>query len=1164
MFRTIQRRASRHLFSLGAIALLVSTSVKAADTNTVGIDFFEKKIRPLLADNCYSCHSANAEKIKGGLKLDTREAVLKGGDSGPALVPGKPDQSLLIKAIRYTDAELKMPPKDKKLSSEQIADFEAWVKMGAPDPRTNNATTNQFAINWIKARAYWAFKPILSPVLPKVRNTKWVKTPVDAFVLAKLEASKLSPSLPADKRTLIRRATYDLIGLPPTAEEVEAFERDKSPDAFARVVDRLLASPHYGERWGRYWLDVARYSDTKGYVGGNEEPRFPFAYTYRDWVVRAFNEDLPFDQFVIQQLAADQLNPGTNDNRSLAAMGFLTVGRRFLGNENDVIDDRIDVVCRGLMGLTAGCARCHDHKYDPIPTKDYYALYGVFKSSTEPTNAPLIMPQEFNSEYTNYLAEVQRRQDIAENYYRSNELVVLKSLRTNVAAYLMTTYDARNMTNSTKLDEFVRGRKLNNAIHRGWKTNLANWATNGHPIFMPWTEFAKLATNDFPEKAKELAARFAANDSTNQLNPLVAKMFSGVELTNLASVAKLYGDLFTQLESDWDLLVARSKAPIVLAQGQDWPQPPTALANADAEALRQFCFTTNSPTYPRDLINNFLFVDDVKNRVETLRRDIKAVDASHRGAPARAMSMLDRSKPSTPRVFVRGNPGTPGPEVKRQFLELIAGEQREAFPTNASGRLQLAQAIVSRDNPLTARVFVNRIWLHHFGAGLVRTASDFGMRSDAPTHPELLDYLAAQFMDEGWSVKKLHRLIILSSVYQQGSGVNEKPVSRGGFFAKANFNLMPASKVTKAAQIDPENRLLWRQNRQRLDFESMRDSFLRVAGQLDETLGGQPIDIATNVNNGRRTIYGFIDRQDLPNVFRTFDFANPDGSVGQRFQTTVAPQALFLLNSPFVIERAKSLVQTNLGALTNDSQRLAALYGVLFQRAPTKGETKVALQFIGETPSDDPLMPEISDWQYGFGGYDETAQSVTEFSQLTRFIENSWQAGTNVMEKKIGSLSLTADGGRPAPTNTIAAIRRWIAPHNGEVHIEGDLKTTEVRGDGVHARIVSSNGGLLGEWTGTTNSVQTTVKRCEVKKGDTIDFVVDCQEDATGDTFKWAPLLMMIDAESKAAMVNAGQTAIWDAKANFVDPAKFPKATLGAWEKLVQVLLLSNEFVFVD
>lgn len=1164
MFRAAPSLLKRVLIiALAAVALWPSVVTHAADSNAVAIEFFENKVRPVLAEHCYSCHSAKAEKIKGGLKLDTREATLKGGDSGTALVPGKPDQSLLIKSIRYTDPNLEMPPKGKKLTAQQIADLEKWVAMGAPDPRTNNAAASHATIDWARAREHWAFKPVQAPPVPKPKDAKWPKTPLDAFVLAKLETNKLAPSPMADRRTLIRRASMDLIGLPPTIDEVTAFERDKSPDAFAKVVDRLLASPHYGERWGRHWLDVARYSDTKGYVGGNEEPRYPYAYTYRDWVVRAFNEDLPFDQFVIQQMAADQLNTDTNDTRALAAMGFLTVGRRFLGNDNDVIDDRIDVVCRGLMALTAGCARCHDHKFDPIPTQDYYSLHGVFKSSTEPTNAPLITPQTFNAEYTNYLAEVARRQALEENYYRSNELAVLRNLRTNVAAYLMTAYEARDVTNSTKLDEFVRGRKLNNAIHTAWKTNLAHWATNGHPIFTPWIEFAKLPTNQFPAQANVLAKRFAANEATNKLNPLVAAAFRGGDFTNLAAVAQVYGGLFSRLEQDWDLLVAQANAPTVLPRGTDWPAEPVALRNPDAEAIRQFCFASNSPVYPRQFLNNFLFNDTVKNKVESLRRDIKAVDASHPGAPARAMAMIDKPKPSSPRVFIRGNPGTPGVEVKRQFLELVAGEKRTPFPTNASGRLQLARALVSRDNPLTARVFVNRVWMHHFGAGLARSASDFGLRAETPVQIDLMNYLAARFMDEGWSVKKLHRVIMLSAVYQQSSGGEGLAEPSRGVLANLGLTASKNDVRAKAALADPENQLLWRQNRQRLDFESMRDSFLHVSAQLDPSLGGQPVDIVTNLGTARRTLYGFIDRQDLPNVFRTFDFANPDASVGQRFQTTVAPQALFLLNSPFVTERARALVRQSNFLAQADSQRITNLYRRLLLRNPSAREVKLALQYVAASPAQDVLVPESSDWQYGFGSYDESARRMTNFIALSKFTGVAWQAGTNVAEKKIGSLALMPDGGRPGPTNLLASVRRWMAPHDGEVRIEGDLKTTEARGDGVRARIVSDLAGPLGEWSARTNGVRTAVKSHLVKKGETIDFAVDCLGDAAGDTFKWSPIVTMIDSESRAAMVKAGQPAVWDAKANFVDPSKLP-TPLGTWEKFAQVLLLSNEFAFVD
>ncbi|HEY0551578.1 MAG TPA: DUF1549 domain-containing protein, partial [Verrucomicrobiae bacterium] len=359
----------KRIFQITTVILAATFAGRAAD-ETTGVEFFEKKIRPVLVESCYKCHSAQAEKVKGGLLLDTREAVLKGGDTGPALVAGDPEKSLLIKAVRYTDQDLQMPPKDKKLSAEQIANLEAWVKMGAPDPRTNGVKVAPSVVT-DQARKHWAYQPVRSPALPPVKNTQWVQSPIDRFILAKLEAKSLTPSPRADKRTLIRRATYDLIGLPPAPEEVDAFISDTSPSAFAKVVDRLLASPHYGERWGRYWLDIARYADTKGYVF-EEERRYAFSYTYRDYVIRALNEDVPYDQFIIQQIAADLLPLG-DDKRPLAALGFLTLGRRFLNNQPDIIDDRIDVVSRGLMGMTVACARCHDHKFDPIPTKDYYS-----------------------------------------------------------------------------------------------------------------------------------------------------------------------------------------------------------------------------------------------------------------------------------------------------------------------------------------------------------------------------------------------------------------------------------------------------------------------------------------------------------------------------------------------------------------------------------------------------------------------------------------------------------------------------------------------------------------------------------------------------------------------------------------------------------------------
>jgi hypothetical protein len=723
------------------------------------VEFFENKIRPVLVENCFRCHGA--EKPKAGLRLDSREAMLKGNESGPAIVPGHPNKSLLIQAVRHT-GDIKMPEKGK-LPDEAIANLTEWVKVGAPWPGSAVSAKGANDEAWKK---HWAFQPVGSPALPFTQHQDRVQTPVDAFILHELEKRGLMLAAPADRRTLLRRATFDLIGLPPTPEEVEAFEADKSPEAFARVLDRLLASPQYGERWGRHWLDVARYADTKGYVF-TDERRFAYSYTYRDYVITAFNDDLPFDQFILEQLAADRLFASakaagkTPETHSLAAMGFLTLGRRFLNNPHDIIDDRIDVTTRGLLGLTVACARCHDHKYDPIPTKDYYSLYGVFASSFEPKDLPLVAAPEPTPEYLAFEKELKTREQ---------------------------------------------------------------------------------AVADFQEKNK-----------------------------------------------------------VELAGGN-----------------RKF-----------------------RDELRALQKKVDAWKATSAAAPARAMVLEDLPKPREPRVLLRGNPGNLGPAVPRQFLHVLAGDKRQPFK-HGSGRLELAQAIASRENPLTARVLVNRMWLHHFGNGLVRTPSDFGLRSEPPTHPALLDFLARRFMDDGWSIKKLHKLIMLSAVYQQSSQAS-----------------------AAAVKVDPENRLLSHMNRRRLDFEAMRDALLMVSGQLNLKEGGPPVEMFGATTSTRRTVYGFIDRQNLPGMLRTFDFANPDSSNPQRYQTTVPQQALFLMNNPFVIDQARHVLRRpELSDSLAPEARIRALYRVVFGRPPDAEELGLGQRFLqsaGESPA--PAAMALTPWE---------------------------------------------------------------------------------------------------------------------------------------------------------------------------------------------------------
>jgi len=874
------------------------------------IEFFEAKIRPLFADHCYSCHSAK-EKIKGGLRLDAPAAMLKGGDSGPAIVPRDPDASLLIKAVRYTDEDLQMPPKDKKLAANQIALLEAWVKMGAPIPQTSDAPRLLTEVGEARAK-HWAFQPVQSPAPPKVKQSNWVQTPVDNFVLAKLEAQKLKPAAAADRRTLIRRLSYDLTGLPPTSEEVEAFVKDRSPDAYAKLVDRLLASPHYGERWGRYWLDVARYADTKGYLAGGEERRYTFSYTYRDYVIRAFNEDKPYDQFLIEQIAADHL--ATGDNKSpLAALGFLTLGRRFLNNQNDIIDDRIDVITRGTMGLTVSCARCHDHKFDPISAQDYYALHGVLASSEEPGELPLLQPLADSPQYQDYLKEVAKiEKEIGE--FEETEIEKFRTdLRKNVGDYLLTARDAAKLEDQSKFDDFAGNRKVLPVILRKWMADLSEREQQNDPVLAPWFELSKLSETNFTAEAQPIFARLATDEPG--ANAVVAKAIVEKKPESLKQVAEVYEKLLQEIDGTW--------ATACKNAAKEKQAAPTALPDAQREALRQVLYAEKSPVNLPDSEVRSIHARRLGEGAAPLRNKIAALSWKHPGVPLRAMALVDKSKPHNSPVFIRGNPGNTGPQVPRRFLEVLSAETPAPF-TNGSGRLELARAIASADNPLTARVYVNRVWRHHFGAGLVGTPGDFGVRTAVPVQRDLLDYLAATFMETGWSTKQLHRLIVLSATYQQSSDASAKNLTA-----------------------DPENHYLHHMNRRRLDFESLRDTLLAMSGKLDLQVGGLPVDLGAEPAPTRRTVYALIDRQNLPGVFRTFDFANPDVSNQGRFYTTVPQQALALMNSPFVLEQAQQLVQRDeIARAKNDAAKVQALYDLVLQRPAASSELRLAKKFL--------------------------------------------------------------------------------------------------------------------------------------------------------------------------------------------------------------------------
>ncbi len=1104
---------------LGATALLVTVIFPAFANNPepAALEFFEKKIRPVLVDNCYKCHSATAEKVKGGLMLDTKDGLLKGGDSGPAIIPGDAEKSLLIKAVRYTDENLQMPPKGKKLSAEQIADLENWVKSGAADPRTGKVASQADDI-WSKAKSHWAFQPIQNPKAPRVKSKAWVKNPIDAFVLAKLEEKNLKPSASADKRTLIRRATFDLIGLPPTPEEVENFLKDKSADAFAKVIDRLLASPRYGERWGRHWLDVARYADTKGYMF-QEERRYAYSYTYRDYVIKAFNSDVPFDQFILQQLAADQLDLGEK-KEPLAAMGFLTLGRRFLNNQQDIIDDRIDVVSRGLLGLTVGCARCHDHKFDPIPTKDYYSLYGVFASSREPHEKPLlgINPPR----YDEYLAEKKKRQENLENFKTKKEAEALLSLRHKVSDYLLAWHEFQSLADKSKPEQFAQEHKLDNGVLQRWSGSLETWKKNTNDIFAPWFAFTAIEPTNFAAKAKDLAAQTVTNKS---INPIIAQAFTNA-VSSIKDVAEIYGKVFKDIDGQWEKLIKEKKEAAGLK-----------LADANAEALRQILYAEGMPpAVPQSELDRLFDVPSGQHIAE-LRRVIDELDATHPGAPPRAMSMDDKTDPVTPHVFIRGNANNRGAEVPRQFLQVLSGENRKPFQ-KGSGRLELAQAIVSRDNPLTARVLANRVWLHHFGKGLVKTPSDFGLRSDPPTHPDLLDWLASQLMENGWSLKNLHRTIMLSNTYQQKS-----------------------EDDAHGLQVDPNNALLWKMNRQRLDFEELRDSLLFASGKLNFEMGGLPVEITTEPFVLRRTIYGYIDRQNLPGLFRTFDFANPDTTSPQRFFTTVPQQALFLLNSPFVVQQAQALIlNTNFQKIAKGEKKISYLYEKVYQREPDKTERKLSLQFIEQQTKAPLLETNQVYWQYGYGEVDEKTKRLKTFKPFKHFTGKRWQNSAEFPDPTTSYAMLDIEGGHPGNHAYQAVVRRWISPFDGIIKVEGTLNHFMEKGDGVRGRVISSRKGQVGSWIAHNQHTDTRVEKIEVRRGDTIDFVTDARTGSAHDTFKWTSTIKIVEVKYGAPPPPQKD---WDSRREFDGPPKDTRP-LTAWEKYAQALLLSNEFMFVD
>ena len=873
--------AAGPLLTASLLALLSSPVA----TGSEAADFFETRIRPLLAKNCFACHT---DTQMGGLRLDARQNILKGGSLGPAIKPGSPQDSLLIQAVSHSHPELKMPPQGK-LSAEQIEDLQAWIRDGATWPEAQATMADQepeqeYVIR-PEYREFWSFQPVRKPEIPSLDGDSWSRTDLDRFILEQLDQQDLRPGERTSQRMLIRRATLDLIGLPPTPKEVDDFVADSSPDAFAKVVDRLLDSPHYGERWGRHWLDLARYG--AGVSSASRDSPYPHAYRYRDWVIDAFNHDMPYDHFVKAQLAAD-LFPQEEREDLLPALGFHAL------SNHDV--DRVDVTGRVFLGLTLGCAQCHDHKYDPIPTKDFYSLQGVFSSSKkhEYSLASDQVVQAYKD--AKKLAD-DKKIEIDEFLKRVTDQLI-DIFMTQTADYMTAAW--RVMEGGEETGSVAQETSLDEEILQKW-VDFLNETDRDHPFLDEWDQNRRGAT---PERSREMAERFqetllAIHKEKREMDDVNYVRLGGAKgARNQGNLTRTPVEFIDPIKYYlWEDLAL---GPHYRAGLQ---QPGGVYFLGPDEIERML-----SPAWVQ-------YLDRQKTELKALEEAVPPLYPFIHG-------YSESDEPKDLQVAIRGDKKNLGPVAPRRFLRILSRGEPKPF-TQGSGRWELAAAIASPDNPLTARVMVNRIWQHHFGRGIVTSTSNFGRLGDRPTHPELLEYLAARFVESGGSVKSIHREMMMSATYQLSSAMIERNYEK-----------------------DAVNRYYWRFNmRKRLDAEALRDSMLAVAGNLDRTQGGpgKPLDD----ENHRRAVYGLVSRTTPDRVLTLFDFPDARNTASQRSVTIGPLQRLYFLNNSFVVQQAEQLaarVEREAGA--EDSRRIRRSYELLYARPATNKEVKTGLKFL--------------------------------------------------------------------------------------------------------------------------------------------------------------------------------------------------------------------------
>jgi Protein of unknown function (DUF1549)/Protein of unknown function (DUF1553)/Planctomycete cytochrome C len=1059
---------------LSLLSLIATGFAACAEGPTAEqVEFFEKKVRPLLVAKCFECHSDQNEESE--LRVDSLTELLAGGTRGPAIVQGKPAESLLVRAIGHGET-LQMPPK-KKLAAVEIADLTKWIKDGAvwPGENAKPLATGGIAKEMVFSEAqknHWAFQPVRDPIIPGVHDSSWSQTPIDRFILARLEETNLKPAAPAENRVLLRRATFDLTGLPPTPDALRAFLADESPDAFARVVDRLLATPRYGEKYGRHWLDLARYADSNGL---DENLAYANAFRYRDWVIAAFNKDKPYDRLVQEQLAGDLLS-GTEEERieGIAATGFLCIGTKMLAEDDpvkmqmDIIDEQVDTLGKVFLGMTLGCARCHDHKFDPLPTRDYYSLAGIFKSTKTMENHSVVAVWQERpladsvsvakrdkhrkkvdakqaeitaavNEATEEILKVERKRagDYLLAAWRKtlkNELLAkAKTLgglpeedRKKIAGLQLIEMESFALGNVAKhttgygegIGVLVNQGQLPNfaeydvsvekagtyqlefryaaagsrpckvlvngmvvidgvagKVTGSWNPDTQTWFVEGFIELKAGQNMIRIERADaFPHLDKLLIApamgagsgdprptatvtmsnqqplpvelveqwvkylEKTKNESEGIFSPWHAAIAGTAPTGNLlgeplpkspSELAAAYGKAFTNVEEAWRKL-----------KGSPDGKDATKLPDEAQEKLRQVLYDKEGPFAPPQGIENG-FPAELRDSLKKQREELAALEAALPKLPE-AMAVSD-ARPENLRVHIRGSHLTLGEETPRQFPRILAGESQTPLSGEKSGRLDLALWMTRADNPLTSRVMVNRLWQWHFGEGIVRSSDNFGLLGEQPTHPKLLDFLARRFVDDGWSIKKMHRRMMLSAAYQMsgaGSG-NPRPTMESN------------------SSVDPDNRLLSQFSRRRLEVEEIRDSLLAVSDSLDCRMGGTQLGVenrkyvtsTANVDpvvytGNRRSVYLPVIRSALYDVFQAFDFADPSVASGRRDSTTVAPQALFMMNSQVASSQSRELNELLTRSATDDSSRIRLLYERSYCRLPTDAEISRSLGFL--------------------------------------------------------------------------------------------------------------------------------------------------------------------------------------------------------------------------